>query len=733
MSRSRGQIASAYTPGRHFTFENGLGACIAVPKAGPRLDLPRPTREQLLMRLKEATETWYQQGLRFVEAQGDAGHARALRPLLVDPDLFSLQREEFEFVPDRFGFLAPAEMGYEVSPTTLVCGNANCGLLKPCRHYGGMLDFLEATEGKCMHPRNPGKGGKGCDWRQFEPIFVHPSGSWKSISMEITDFDSNAGSIYKRLIVCESCGARDFCVDTQKIALGDWYLKCAKCGVRYNSAWIDHDAEYARLRGLGLVDIIEMRMEKISYGASAAYHVQAETFVDFPEGERLECLDLGGDVLKAEIAVAHGYVEALPSAAAAIEELRKRGTEAQVWATQIEMNLRLLGQFERIADEGGMEEARGAIAQALRTCLDRKLLSVKAELPRRLGAKVDQRSELWASRYDPFRLTIEHAVLAETKLSERIEGSRRSFVPFRNPDEWLRHWRDDEDKTSILSETEGLLSRLGLSQAGLVPKFHLCRFTYGYSRTSPFPVPQRAGRSVPTRLCLFDHVTVGGEFSHPVYVLRQQNEAFYFRLNPNLARRWLEGLGCVDAGLLQTEPSLGGALLSSAHPMGRFLDEHDGTASGRDATPPRLYAAAYGLLHTYAHHVMRAIARLSGLDEGALGEYIFPADLGFIVYRSGMTMDLGDLSSLWRNNWRPFLSDLLGYPTSLGCNLGSLCAEQGGACPDCLMIPEVTCVAGNKYLSRSLLTGEGVPSYMDFKGGGIEGFLALSSMDGWAA
>jgi len=33
-------------------------------------------------------------------------------------------------------------------------------------------------------------------------------------------------------------------------------------------------------------------------------------------------------------------------------------------------------------------------------------------------------------------------------------------------------------------------------------------------------------------------------------------------------------------------------------------------------------------------------------------------------------MDLGDLSSLWRNSWEPFLNELCRYQDSLGCNMG---------------------------------------------------------------
>jgi hypothetical protein len=265
------------------------------------------------------------------------------------------------------------------------------------------------------------------------------------------------------------------------------------------------------------------------------------------------------------------------------------------------------------------------------------------------------------------------------------------------------------------------LGILGIEEAGLIPKFELCRFTFGYSRTASGPI--HPSRKIPVRLKLFPRVNVGEtrDLVHPVYVLRQKNEAFYFRFDGARVRAWLEALDCQDGVLLANTPSLRAALFASAHPMDRFLTEHD-----RDRNrPPMLYAATYGLLHTMAHHVIRTMSRLSGLDEGGLGEYLFPADLAFVVYRSGMTMDLGDLSSLWRNSWEDFLRELCDRPNSLGCNVGSLCAEQGGACPDCVMIPEVVCVAGNRYLSRSLLTGEGRPAFMDVGSKAVRGYLQV--------
>ena len=87
-------------------------------------------------------------------------------------------------------------------------------------------------------------------------------------------------------------------------------------------------------------------------------------------------------------------------------------------------------------------------------------------------------------------------------------------------------------------------------------------------------------------------------------------------------------------------------------------------------------------------------------------------------------MDLGNLSAVWRNNGRALLEDLLANK-SLSCGLGMLCTHTGGACPDCLFIPEVSCIAQNRLLSRSVLNGHGSPSE-DGINQNIDGYFSLA-------
>jgi hypothetical protein len=81
---------------------------------------------------------------------------------------------------------------------------------------------------------------------------------------------------------------------------------------------------------------------------------------------------------------------------------------------------------------------------------------------------------------------------------------------------------------------------------------------------------------------------------------------------------------------------------------------------GRGGGSRSLCAYVYLLLHSLAHQVMHALADVSGLDRDGLGEYLFPADLAFVIYRKGMTPDLGHISAMWRTT----------KPTSCGNHKG---------------------------------------------------------------
>jgi len=245
-----------------------------------------------------------------------------------------------------------------------------------------------------------------------------------------------------------------------------------------------------------------------------------------------------------------------------------------------------------------------------------------------------------------------------------------------------------------------------------------------YTRVQAVPTFEKHGTHMPVRLNLFPSLENNKK---PIYAITQANEALYVRLNPEQVYQWLLAIGPTDG--FEWSPgnaeSLGSHLLERSVPFGRFLKNVPQNA------PASAYLYVYTLLHTYSHVLMKAIAEHSGLDLNSMGEYLFPADLAFVVYRSGTTMDLGNLSSLWRNTNVRLLKYLLS-PRTLLCNSGSTCDQLSfGACPDCVMIPETSCLASNQLLSRAVLRG-GEPPREDGtnRHKRITGYLELSHASG---
>ena len=223
---------------------------------------------------------------------------------------------------------------------------------------------------------------------------------------------------------------------------------------------------------------------------------------------------------------------------------------------------------------------------------------------------------------------------------------------------------------------------------------------------------------MPVRLKAFDALPTQGGRKHPIYVTQQRNEALYFRLDEAKVRRWLELNQVPD-----TPPEgvhIGQRLIETYQDFGPFLEDYKDRERG--GTPRNLGSYVYLLLHSFAHQLMHSLADLSGLDADGLGEHLFPADLAFVLYRKGMTPDLGNISAMWRNHAQDYLRRVIDARL-LRCGSGSLCDSRGGACPACIMVSEVTCVASNQLLSRAVLRGGPAPTWETATAPQIIGFF----------
>jgi hypothetical protein len=316
-------------------------------------------------------------------------------------------------------------------------------------------------------------------------------------------------------------------------------------------------------------------------------------------------------------------------------------------------------------------------------------------------------------------MATEHKTLLEERLraGATLPDGKQVSVDVTRPDDFmLPDGATDPIRRQALSDQVALRLRLlGIAEMRLLRGLQVCEYTFGYTRTSSTPLVKRekAGSAeMPVRLNLFERVRVGDLMLHPVLCLEQSNEAFYIRLDEEAVCDWLLR-NHLQQSTDKGQPSLGGRLIEAypAVEFSRFLDEYR-----RERVFQRsAYPFVYTLLHTLAHHLIGVSASMSGLDLGSFGEHIFVPDLAFLVYRRGMTMDLGNFSSMWRDRGdlatgNEVLERMVS-PDSLRCGSESVCTHQGGACPDCVLIPEAACLTRNELLSRSVLSGRGSPRW----------------------
>ena len=589
------------------------------------------------------------------------------------------------------------------------------------KRFDSAEELAKAVHGlrrtKCSAPDVTGP----CQWRQVDVIFVHWSGEWMPVTPGRWEWSdrTNEPRLYGEQ--CSVCGSDNFKLNTDSPRIGQWHFYCANptCGHKGSNEWRQNDKFTTSIfRDRAGARVGERRMEPISYRASSAYYAQAEQFVLFPASEHhLISMLEPQHVAKLADFVAKQF--RFDGGGLTSEEMKDAllaaGHNAE-WESYENFD-----RIKKLAEKSGQTDTVEIFDRELKKLVDRwttqdpPLVRPKSELPSAVQAQLGVRDE-YTSRFDPFVLAVEHEALNRGKLAAPRESGRARFVRFNHLDNDLAP-KTPEAKAHQEAETGRLMVKLGMTELGLIREFDLCRFTHGYSRVSAVPTLEKRGQDMPVRLRLFDPLRNG---KRPIYVITQANEAYYIRLDPSAVYAWLQAVGVVDLPSWAPSESVrfGGKLLEVAQPFGRYFSQ---LRAGDAST----YRYVYTLLHTYAHVVMKSISEMSGLDLGSLGEYIFPLDLAFVVYRNGTTMDLGNLSALWRNQHNRFLDRLLETST-YRCNSGRLCDADGGACPDCIMIPETSCIAQNQLLSRAVLRGGPAPREDEtHRGERIPGFLEV--------
>ena len=694
MQRSRTQIMSSYAPGSYFTFEGGLAACKSVAISVRPIHLPTHTVRLVRDRIEELVRSWYE---RAITARGDNDNLRILPEMCVDRRLLAQNGVGIRGdIGSLFELVVPSRVGYVPEPITLIC--SNCNRIHWFENSYRLYQDLDRIQNEVC-PAN--EHNSTCDWHQLDVMFVHWSGGVQSAKPERNQWYADSG-VTHTFWRC-TCGSRDVALDRSSSQIGSWSFRCASpsCGLPQPDRWVQLDRNtLLMLRENFFTEgrRVDTAMEATSYRASVVHYVQADRVIAFKDGSLLEKLNpMRVEELKTFVAQRFGFDTTDMDENSIRQTIDKYPEESD----RVDTYLKRLEMVKEMEDQGFTDVAQQLrqSAQEIRDDWQHKgFLTATADLPAALENALTTRRYL-TSKYDAFRLLVEHESL-ENECLRMGPGptGKRPFVPFENPDDDLIH-------PELSEGIRDYKTRLGMSRIGLIRNFELCFFSYGYTRMSATPtLPDKHNTTMPVRLNLFRPINVSERQANPIYTVKQENEAIYVQLEEEVVRHWLRELNCVEGEALEDGP-IGSTILENIFPMSAHLDN---LPTQNEKERPKAYLATYTLLHTYAHHLIHAITEFAGLDAGSLGEYIFPGDLAFVVYRSGMTMDLGNISAMWRNNGRAFLDHLL-IPTSLNCGLGTLCTERGGACPNCVMVPEVTCIAQNRLLSRSVLNGDGHP------------------------
>ncbi len=691
MSRSQSQLATSYAPGAMFTWEGGKGACMSVPVEGPTIDFSaRPTRrEQIMETLREFCVSWLSRGLTI------ARDAPVYEIQLLDSCFYNPMRPGaagVEMGLDSFEFMPPEKIGYLPGPLVY-----RCDFCQKVREYiSPAHQFAEPLPTRCAAGE-----GRDCRWRQLDVVYVHWSGTLEGLSPY--RYTLGRDGEVRKIPRCK-CGAEDFQLIKQGNQFSLWRFKCTGCEAErevYQTDPFSLNLLKPRIDEGAAHQWSEINMIPVSYRASPVFYVQSARFIVYdadPEVVSLMAPSRHAELI-AKLAALHGYGGADPSDESIRDQLTAKGRGNQ-WPPY--EALRTQENQLRAAGQQAQADGIGGIARMMREgwYASGDVILEPVATPALAQQVRDRDVQGYARRFDPMRSTVEHDALRRRKVDIASEASN-----LRQPHPELCAEHGEAALEAVYRDRVAQdLARAGIADAFLIRNLDMVEFSFGFTRVSATPITTQKDRPMPVRLMGFPRLPNN---RRPVYVIEQQNEAIYMRLDPAAVVAFLR-----ENGALAAPPpaprTLGSLVIEQYADFGPFLQQfgvRDPASRERTRDVPSL---VYLLLHTMAHHVMHGIARFSGLDLGSMSEAIFPADLAFLVHRRGMTEDLGNISSMWRDHNGAFL-DYLVARRELRCGSGTLCDHRGGACPACIVIPETSCIASNHLLSRAALIGGRAP------------------------
>jgi len=691
MQRSQTQMATTYAPDKHFTFEGGAGACRSVPVTRSDVHIKPAERNQIREGILEFIQNWHRRAT--MRQDPPVAPEQAL-----DEQVFLDREKRPSFEQSKFEYCAPDRMAYVPDPLMLVC--RKCGVVHEAK-----LAELAYDEGsfKKVRPCQADENGKH-EWRQIDVVFAHWSGRVDPLSPYRKDINTNNGKITPQFPgKCDAAQTCEFKLHKGRSGkFRDWYFYC-HCGERRELRQKDENTlkwlldRYTQEPGETLREI---NMLPVSYRANSLYYVQSDQMISYETTRHIDLMaeDKIEELLETLLAL-YGYPSRTQDDEAIVQILQATNQPGSAeLAAKIRDALNAIKTLEANGQANASDLLKPKLEGFRHVAQTKGWIDARPEAPHALRRQAINRAHI-ARKFDPIRLGLEHQALREEQIDAPVSNDAiRPVVDLEAPDTDLQPPGDSDARRAYLDAIVARKSALGISDLKLVRNLKMLQYSFGYSRVSPTPTTEQKGLTMPVRLCGFPRVD---NRKRPIYVLRQSNEALYIKLDEARVVNWLSGNDLASAVENLEGGSLGGRLIELHEDFGRFAEAYSETSGSRERNAP---VFVYGLLHSLSHQLIHACSRFSGLDLGSFGERIFPADLAFVIYRKGMTPDLGNLAAMWRNHGQDVLMSL-DDPRSLRCGSGTLCDQRGGACPACIMIPEVSCVAANNILSRAFLAG----------------------------
>ncbi|WP_225989747.1 hypothetical protein [Bacillus cereus] len=336
------------------------------------------------------------------------------------------------------------------------------------------------------------------------------------------------------------------------------------------------------------------------------------------------------------------------------------------------------------------------------------LESAKNEEERRILLKTIKNSDLGAQFLEGDITKEVEEIFQKTFPIETVEEDRLLH-------EFLFSWYENDGQTieakleearinsDLVQETSYIqaqneVENLGLESVALLEKFPVITMGVGYTRKS-----FDRNRSIlnPFRK------QISNKRYTVIPVLKNDNEAIIFKLDPLRILRWLEINKLITFNNESPNSKREAhAILYNYLLLSKMEKEDLVMLDPKDYVHDQKVLATimtYQLVHTMLHMLLHAGKSIIGLDVDSMSEYIFPSALAGTIYVSKLQGGgMGALIAAFENDLERWLRNT--YEKTQTCLYDPICKGQHGACHACSYL-KFSCQHFNRGLSRNLLTG----------------------------